>query len=303
MTGRHSALAVLVAVVWGVNFVVIDEGLSGFPPVLLVSLRFVLVALPLVFLVPRPRASWRAVVGVGTFMSLCQFSLLYVALHLGMPAGLASLVLQAQVVFTLVLAAAVLGERPTRRQVLGAGVGMTGLAVVAVGHGVSAPVLPLLVTVAASLSWAVGNVISRGARVASGLSLVVWSALVVPVPTFLLALALDGPAAVGHALAHPTAAAIVATLYTAYGASLLGYAIWNSLLARYPAGAVVPYILLVPVVGIAAAWVVQGEVPDAVELAGGAVMLAGVAAATIRTRRPAAVPAGPEVVLPGAGGR
>lgn len=273
------------------NFVVIDEGLSGFPPFLLVSLRFVLVAVPLVFLVPRPRTSWRNVVGVGVFMSLCQFSLLYLALHLGMPAGLASLVLQAQVVFTIALAAAVLRERATRRQVAGAAVGMAGLAVVAAGHGAGAPVLPLLVTIAAALSWAVGNVISRRAQVRSGLSLVVWSALVVPVPTFALALALDGPDAVGHALAHPTGAAVFATLYTAYGASLLGYAIWNSLLARYPAGAVVPYILLVPVVGIAAAWLVQGETPDAIELAGGVVMLVGVATATIRSRRAVASPA------------
>jgi O-acetylserine/cysteine efflux transporter len=291
MSGRHSGLAVLVAVVWGVNFVVIDEGLAGMPPLLLVSLRFVLVAFPLIFFVPRPATSWRTVVAVGSFMSLFQFSLLYLGLHLGMPAGLASLVLQAQVVFTIALAAVVLGERATRRQVLGATVGMVGLAVVAAGHGAGAPVLPVLVTIAAALSWAIGNVLSRRARVASGLSLVVWSALVVPVPAFGLALLLDGPGPVGQALTHLTAAAVFATFYTAFGASLLGYAIWNSLLARYPAGAVVPYILLVPVVGIAAAWIVQGEAPDAVELAGGVVMLIGVAAAVVRTRPPVPAPA------------
>jgi O-acetylserine/cysteine efflux transporter len=291
MSGRHSALAIMVAVVWGINFVVIDEGLSGMPPLLLVSLRFLLVALPLVFLVPRPETSWRNVVGVGSFMSLGQFSLLYLGLHLGMPAGLASLVLQAQVVFTMVLAAVLLGERATRRQVAGAAVGMAGLATVAVGHGARAPVLPVLVTIAAALSWAIGNVLSRRARVASGLSLVVWSALLVPIPTFGLALLLDGPGPVGHALTHLTGAAIFATFYTAYGASLIGYAIWNSLLARYPAGAVVPYILLVPVVGIAASWIVQGETPDAVELSGGVVMLAGVAGAVVRTRRPVGSPA------------
>jgi O-acetylserine/cysteine efflux transporter len=261
------------------------------PPLLLVSLRFVLVALPLVFLVPRPETIWRNVVGVGSFMSLGQFSLLYLGLHLGMPAGLASLVLQAQVVFTMVLAAVLLGERATRRQVAGAAVGMAGLATVAVGHGARAPVLPVLVTIAAALSWAIGNVLSRRARVASGLSLVVWSALLVPIPTLGLSLLLDGPGPVGHALTHLTGAAIFATFYTAYGASLIGYAIWNSLLARYPAGAVVPYILLVPVVGIAASWIVQGETPDAVELIGGVVMLAGVAGAVVRTRRPVGSPA------------
>lgn len=287
MSGRHSGLAVLVAVVWGINFVVIDEGLAGMPPLLLVSLRFLLVVFPLIFFVPRPATDWRNVVAVGSFMSLFQFALLYLGLHLGMPAGLASLVLQAQVIFTIGLAAVVLGERATRRQVLGAGVGMVGLAVVAIGRSTGAPVLPVLVTIAAALSWAIGNVLSRRARVASGLSLVVWSALVVPVPAFGLALLLDGPGAVGHALTHLTAAAVFATFYTAIGASLLGYAIWNSLLARYPAGAVVPYILLVPVVGIAASWVVQGEVPDAVELVGGAIMLVGVGAAVLRSRRAA----------------
>jgi O-acetylserine/cysteine efflux transporter len=285
VSSKHSALAVLVAVVWGVNFVVIAEGLGGVPPMLLVAIRFTLVALPLVFFVPRPAAGWRTVLAVGSFMSLGQFSLLYVGMHLGMPAGLASLVLQAQVVFTMVIARLALGERSTGRQVSGALVGTAGLAVVAVAHGIRAPLVPLLITLGAGLSWAIGNVVSRRAQVRSGLSLVVWSALVVPVPAFALSLALDGPHAVGHTLGHLPLAAILSTLYTVLGASLLGYVVWNSLLARYPAGAVVPYVLLVPPVGILAAWLVQGETPSALELVGGAVMLTGVAAATISRPR------------------
>jgi O-acetylserine/cysteine efflux transporter len=291
VTAKHSLLAVLVAVVWGVNFVVIDEGLSGVPPLLLVAIRFTLVAVPLVFFVPRPAADWRTVVAVGSFMSLGQFSLLYLGLHLGMPAGLASLVLQAQVVLTMVLARVALGERSTRRQIAGAVLGTAGLAVVAIAHGASAPLVPLLVTLGAALSWAIGNVVSRRARVSSGLSLVVWSALVVPVPALALSVALDGREAVVHTFAHLPLAAILSTGYTVVGASLLGYVVWNSLLARYPAGAVVPYVLIVPPVGILTAWLVQHENPTLEELAGGAVMLAGVAAATI-TRRPRAKSSG-----------
>jgi O-acetylserine/cysteine efflux transporter len=283
---RHRALAVLVAVVWGVNFVVIDAGLAGVPPLLLVAVRFTLVALPLVAVVPRPDAPWRTVVAVGAFMSLGQFSLLYLGIHLGMPPGLASLVLQAQVIGTIALARVALGERPSRRQLAGALVGTAGLAVVATARGLSSPALPLLLTLGAALSWAVGNVISRKARVRSGLSLVVWSALVVPVPSLALSLLVDGPDAVGRALAHPPVSAVLATAYTVYGASLLGYAVWNGLLARYPAGAVVPYVLLVPPVGIAAAWLLQGETPGVAEVVGGAVMLLGVAAATVPPRRP-----------------
>jgi O-acetylserine/cysteine efflux transporter len=282
---RHSILAVLVTVVWGVNFVVIDEGLADVPPLLLVAVRFTLVAVPLVAVVPRPDAPWRTVVAVGGFMSLGQFTLLYLGLHLGMPPGIASLVLQAQVIATIALARLVLGEHPTRRQVAGALVGTAGLAVVAAARGLSAPALPLLLTLGAALSWATGNVISRQARVRSGFSLVVWSALVVPVPALALSLAVDGPDAVGRALAHPPVSAVLATAYTVYGASLLGYGVWNGLLARYPAGAVVPYVLLVPPVGIAAAWLIRGETPGVPELTGGAVMLLGVAAATVQPRR------------------
>ncbi|WP_019144160.1 EamA family transporter [Aeromicrobium massiliense] len=290
MSPRHSLLAVLVALVWGLNFVVIDAGLQDVPPLLFLAFRFVLVAFPLVLLVPRP-GPWRDVLVIGAFMSLGQFSLLYVALDLGMPAGLASLVLQAQVMFTVVIAAVALGERSTAQQVVGVGVGTVGLLVVALAHGLRAPVLPLLVTIGAALSWAIGNVAARRARMASGLGLVAWSALVVPVPALALSLVVDGPAEVGDAIAGLGWTAVLSTAYTVVFASLFGYVVWNGLLARYPAGAVVPFILLVPVVGILAAWLVQDEVPTALETAGGLVMLSGVAIASVRLRRREVVPA------------
>lgn len=288
MSPRHSLLALTVMVIWGANFVVIDAGLDGVPPLLFLAMRFLLVALPLVFFVPRPQATWQQVVAVGTFMSLGQFSLLYISLDLGMPAGLASLVLQAQVIFTIVIAAVVIKEPPTRRQLVGATLGTIGLVLVVVAHGASAPILPLIVLLGAALSWATGNVIARSAGIASGFSLVVWSALVVPIPALVLSLLVDGPDEIATAMTHLSGAAIASTAYTAIGASLIGYGIWNTLLARYPASAVVPYVLLVPVIGIATAWIVQDEVPTGLEIVGGAVMLTGVAVATIsRSRRPA----------------
>ena len=285
LSPRHALLAALVMVVWGCNFVAIDAGLDDVPPLLFLAVRFTLVAFPLVLLVPRPSAPWRDVVAIGASMSLGQFSLLYVALDLGMPAGLASLVLQAQVIFTIVVAAVVLREVPTRMQVVGAAVGTAGLVLVVVAHGVTSPVVPVLVMLGAALSWAVGNVVARRAGIASGLSLVVWSALVVPLPALGLSLLLDGPAEVARAVGDFSGVALLSTAYTVYGASLVGYTIWNGLLARYPAAAVVPFVLLVPPVGILAAWLVQDEVPTVLELAGGAVMLVGVALATIRLSR------------------
>ncbi|MBT0771863.1 EamA family transporter [Kineosporia sp. J2-2] len=282
MSTRDSLLAVMVTVIWGMNFVVIDEGLSGFPPLLFVALRFVVVLLPAVFLIPRPAVPWSTLLLVGTFLSLGQFAFLYTSLHAGMPSGLASLVLQGQVVGTVVIAAVALHERPGRRACAGVGLGALGLAVVAVGRSAHTPLPALGLCVCAALSWAAGNVLSRRAAVASGLSMTVWSALVVPVPLVALSLLVDGPAEVRHALTHISLGNIASTLYTAVLASLVGYGIWNTLLARYNAAQVVPFTLLVPVVGLVTAWLVQHERPGRFELLGGLILLAGVAVVAIR---------------------
>ena len=286
MDRRDSLLAALVALIWGVNFLVIDWGMVGVPPLLFLVFRFVAVAVPAVFFVPRPQVSWRVLAVVGATMSLGQFSLLYIALDLGMPPGLAGLVLQAQVVFTVVLSTAALREVPTRQQLVGVLLGFSGLMVIAAGRGGSVPLVALLLTLLAALSWATGNVVVRAAKVRGGLSVTVWSALVVPIPALMLALAVDGRSGIADGLAAFGWQAAVSTAYTAVLASLVGYAIFNSLLARWPAAAVVPWILLVPVFSMSAAWLVLGEVPAAGEVIGGVVMLAGLVAALRRPTTP-----------------
>ncbi|MEE2570460.1 EamA family transporter [Pseudarthrobacter sp. J64] len=294
MNLRHAALAVLVAVLWGVNFVAIDLGLHTngreVPPLLFVALRFVLVVFPCIFFIPKPDVGWKAIAGVGLLMSAGQFGLLYLSMAWGMPAGLASLVLQAQVLFTVLLAAGLLGERPTRLQLAGIALGVVGLLAVAVGRSLVAPVLPLLITLAAALSWAAGNIVARKAKAASGLGLVVWSGAVVPIPLLGLSLLVDGPSAVVGTLMDLQPATIGSALYTAIFASLVGYGIWNGLLSRYPSSSVVPFTLLVPVVGISAAWVVLGEIPTTADLVGGALLLGGVATAVFGSRRRPAAP-------------
>ncbi len=291
MNLRDSLLAVLVAVLWGLNFVAIDIGLhaggQNFPPLLFVAMRFVLVVFPWIFFVRKPDVSWKAIIGVGLFMSAGQFGLLYLAIALGMPAGLASLVLQAQVLLTVLLAAGFLGERPSRRQLAGVALGVAGLVLVAVGRSAVAPLLPLVIVLAAALSWAAGNVIVRRAKAASGMGLVVWSGAVVPLPLGALSVLVDGPDSVWRSLSTLQAPTLLSALYTAVFASLVGYGIWNRLLASHPSSAVVPFTLLVPVVGMSAAWLVLAEVPSPTELAGGLLLLGGVATAVLTSgRRP-----------------
>jgi len=293
MPRRDALLAALVALLWGVNFVAIDLGMGGVPPLLFLAVRFTAVVLIAIWFVPRPRVAWQKIVGVGAFMALGQFGFLYVSMAAGMPPGLASLVLQAQVVLTILIAAGVLRERPTPAQIAGVILGSAGLAIVAVGRGGHVPLAALALCLAGALSWAIGNVIARAAKAPGGLAMTVWSGLVVPVPALALALLIDGPDAVARGIAAFGWAAAASTAYTVIGATLIGYGIYNGLLARNPASSVAPWILLVPVVGILSAWIVRGEVPTPGELAGGGLLVAGVVVASgvrarARGRRPGA---------------
>jgi O-acetylserine/cysteine efflux transporter len=287
---RDSLLAALVATIWGFNFVVIDWGMASCPPLLFAAIRFAAVVFPAIFFVRRPDAPWRVVARVGLFMSLGQFGLLYVAMDAGMPPGLAALVLQAQVIFTIVIAAGALRELPTPTQVAGVAIGSIGLVIVALGRGGQVTGIALMICLLAALSWGIGNVISRASGVkGGGLSLTVWSAVVVPVPLLVLSLGVDGPAAVGDALASFSWHAALSTLYTAALASLVGYGLFNTLLARNPSSSVVPWVLLAPVVAMTMAWLLLDQRPTTAEMAGGLVLILGVLIA-IRSGQSAGVP-------------
>ncbi|MCP2366087.1 O-acetylserine/cysteine efflux transporter [Agromyces flavus] len=293
MTRRDMLLAALVATMWGFNFVVIDWGMDGIPPLFFVAIRFAVVALAVV-VVPRPLASWKTVVGVGLFMSLGQFALLYTSIALGLQPGIAALLLQAQVVLTILVAALALRERPTHLQVAGVLLGTVGLGIVAFGRGGDAPALAVVLCLLAALSWAVGNVVARRAgpvapaRRLGALSLTVWSSLVVPLPALGLSALIEGPDAIAAGIVAFGWRPLLSTLYTAGLCTLVGYAIFNGLLARNRSASVVPWVLLAPVVAMLSAALLLGQVPNVWETAGGAVLVAGVFVANAPGRRRAA---------------
>ena len=284
MPPRHVALAVLIAVVWGVNFVVIHAGLQHFPPLLFSALRFTFVAIPAVFVVGRPRVPWRWVVAVGFSLGVASFGLLFVGIDQGMPAGLSTLVLQTQVIFTVAFAGLVLGERPRRAQILGAAIALAGLAVIATDRASSSPVLPFLLVIAAAAAWGVSNVCTRIAQPPDGLALMVWASLVAPLPLLGLALAFEGPQQIGDALRGIDLGGIGALAYIVGPSTLFGFAAWSGLLRRYPAATVAPFTLLVPVFGIAAAALTLGERPSAPELGGAALVILGLLYGLARPR-------------------
>jgi len=284
MPARSVALVVLVAAVWGVNFVVIHVGLDHFPPLLFNALRFSCMAVPAIFLVGRPRIPWRYVLGFGFLLGVVKFGLLFVSLDLGMPAGLGSLLLQLQVIFTIVFAGILLHERPRRQQMAGAAVAFAGLAVIGIDRAAAAPVLPFLLVLAAAGAWGVTNVITRVAQPPDPLAMLVWASLVAPLPLLGLSLLFEGPAEIGDALAGIDAEAIAALVFVSGVSGLFGFAVWTALLKRHSAASVTPFALLVPVFGIASAALALGERPSALELGGAVLICAGLAATLLPAR-------------------
>lgn len=289
-------LALVVVLLWGLNFIAIDIALRDFPPLLFAALRFAVIAVPTVLLVPRPRLPWRWLLGYGAGFGVVQFAFLFLAIDAGMPAGLASLVLQSSAPMTVVLGAALLAERLTPRQMAGVLLAVAGMVVIGAARAESAAFLPFALTLVAAAGWAVGNLCSRLAQPESPFRLVLWMSVVPPLPLLAVSLAVEGPdadlAALRAAAEGEAWAALGALAYIVLLATLVGSGLWATLLKRHAASAVAPYSLLIPVVGMTAAWLVLDERPSLVEVLGGVVVGVGVLLGTTarRRERPVVVP-------------
>ena len=299
---RDVLAALVVVFVWGVTFVVIKIGVETSPPLLLSALRFTFAAIPAVFFIRPPKTKAAYVIAYGVTLGVVQFGLLFIAMRLGLPTGLASLLVQAQVFFTIGFAVLALRQRPSRVQLIGVIVGCLGIAVIGVERATGAAILPFLIVLVAAAGWGAANVIGmKVAMVAREpvdmLSFTIWAALAAPLPLFALSFGIEGHAAV-EALLHPTWLLGFVVLFLAGPAHVFGFGIWSRLLSLHPAAAVTPFALLVPVFGILSARIAFAEPMSLVEWIGGALVLSGLAINVFGGRlmtlgRSARLPAGP----------
>ena len=268
MSRKDGVLALLVVVVWGLNFVVIKVGLHNMPPLMLAGLRFMLVAFPAIFFVARPKVPLNLLLGYGLTISFAQFAFLFCAINFGMPAGLASLVLT-------------FGERLHGKQLAGIALAIFGVLVLIEDslNGQHVAMLGFMLTLAAAFSWACGNIfnkkiMSHSTRPAV-MSLVIWSALIPIIPFFVASLILDGSATMIHSLVTIDMTTILSLMYLAFVATIVGYGIWGTLLGRYETWRVAPLSLLVPVVGLASAALLLDERLTGLQFFGAVLIMTG----------------------------
>lgn len=273
--------ALAVVVVWGLNFVVMKLGLQTLNPMVLGALRFMAASLPFLLFVRPPALPWRYIASYGLAQGLGQFGFLFLGLQLGMTAGMASVVMQTQAFFTLLLAVPLLHERARFSQWLGLAVALGGLLMIASAHGEGPGQMTLagfVLTLSAAFMWAVSNLVARVASKVSDYQpfpFIVWSSVFPILPFTALALWTDGVDSVVRQIGAMGAGAWFSVWYLALGATLLAYTLWTQLLKRHPAGRITPFSLLVPVVGLWAAWAFYGEAPLMAQWAGTGLVLMG----------------------------
>lgn len=288
MRSRHVLLATLIAALWGFNFVPIKVALDDFPPLLMAALRFTAAAVPAVFLVRRPPVAARWFVLIGVPLGVGQFGLLFIGMSMGMPAGLASVVLQVQAIFTALFAGLLLRERLAARQIAGMAVAFAGVALLGAAQAEGgSPVAAFLMCLGGAAGWGLANVGMRRMNQVTeqpvdAFGFMVWMSLVPPVPLLVLSLVFEGPGALPDSMRHVSLAGLASLAFIAYVATLFGFGAWGWLMRRYEAGTVAMYSLLVPPFGLVSAALLLGEHVGTTRLAGAALIIAGVGAGSVR---------------------
>jgi O-acetylserine/cysteine efflux transporter len=278
---RDLVLTLAIVTLLGFSFVPIKVGLREIPPFALAALRFFFAAVPLVLFIKPPRMPWRYIAAYGFAIGVCQFGVLFLGIKLGMPAGLASLVIQVQVFFTIGLGIIYLGDRFQRHNLMGAAIAVAGVILLAVYKFTSGPTGSLIgfaLVIVAAFAWGVGNIIAKraaGEHEPDMFALVVWSSLVPPLPLAALSYAFEGGAAAWHAVATASALAWVCALFLAWGATLTGFAVWAGLMHRYPTALISPFALLIPVSGLVSGALFLGEGLAPLQIAGVLLVFAG----------------------------
>jgi len=259
MTLPRLCLIFLLVLVWGFNFVIIQWGLNGMPPVFLAFSRFFLTSLPAVFFLKKPKIPFRRVVLYGLVIFAAQFSFFFTGMHWGVSPGLASILIQAHVFFSLFLAALIFHEKIQPWQMIGALIAFSGIAYAGfhVNANFSLPGFFFLLTAAAL--WGTGSVISKTLGKVNMISLVVWGSLVAWPPLLLLSLFLEGPSAIMHSLENLSWTSVTAVLYLTYLSTFFGYGLWSWLIHHMPISSVVPFTLLTPVIAILSSALVLKE--------------------------------------------
>ncbi|CEG58674.1 EamA family transporter [Legionella fallonii] len=276
MPTSHLLLTLLVVVIWGLNFIFVKLGLGELSPLLLCAVRFFLASIPAVFFIKPPAGvPFKIIALYGLVMFALQFAFVFMGMSAGMTPGMASLIMQVQVFFSMFFAVIFLGEQLNISQIVGALVAFMGIGVVALHFDADVSLLGFIMILAAAATWGVGNLITKKIKTNNFVAVIVWGSFVACFPMLLLSLLFEGPQQIAASYNQLTWTGIGSLCYIVYASTWVGYGIWNWLLGRYPVGMIVPFTLLVPVVGMLSSILLLGEPFQLWKLVSGLLVISG----------------------------
>jgi O-acetylserine/cysteine efflux transporter len=295
MKPRDVLRALLVMVVWALNFPISKLGFIDFPPLLFMALRFALVAALLCPFFRPQRAKLRQIMLVSVTLGTFHFSLMFSGLA-RTDSATAALLVQSQVPFAALLAALVFKDRVTRRSLIGMTIALLGIALIVGEPRFGSDPVPVAMILAAAFAWSVANIQFKQIGPIDGFALSGWMAFFASPQLLVLSLLLERHqlAAIANAGWHGWGA-------VAWGAiviSILSYGLWYPLMRKYPVNQVIPYTLLIPAFTVAASYLILGDRLDVQSMLGGATTIAGVAIIVLRRT---AVPRAPGPPSPAKG--
>lgn len=292
MKFKEHLLAVLVVLIWGFNFVVIRWGIEDLHPLTMTLLRFLLTAIPMIFFIKKPDVAMGYVLGYGVLFGAGVWGLVNWAVFIGMPAGLASLLLQLSPFLTVLVTVVVFKEKLRLTQIIGIAIAFVGFLTICVlktntADGNTVSYVGMILMFLAALFWSICNVIIKIAKPKNVVSFTVWSSLFVPIPILVLTLlyGMLNETAMDALLQLPSIKGWVSVLFQAFITTLFGYSVWNRLIGRCGLAQVAPYSLLVPVSGLFFGWIVYDETLSLFELAGSLLVLLGLLLLTVSFTR------------------
>lgn len=281
---KHLLLILLVILIWGMNFLFVTFSLTEISPLLLCALRFLFASIPAIFFIKPPAISFKIVALYGLIMFALQFSLLFYGMHHDIAPGMASLLLQTQVFFSMLFASIFLGEKPYSWQIIGALISFTGIGIIALHFDTNMSAIGFICILAAAATWGIGNLITKKIQHINMMALVIWGSFVACFPMLLIAFIFEGPASFAYTYHHLTWTGAGSLAYVVYASTWVGYGVWNWLVSRYPVSMVVPYTLLVPIVAIISSVLVLGEPFQPWKVAAGLFVIGGLCVNILGTR-------------------
>lgn len=291
MARKDLGLVVLVMLIWGFNFSMIKMGVTDVDPLLVVAARFALAVFPIIFFIPKPNVSWRYLFSYGVVFGVGVWGMASWSITAGVSSGMTSVLLQSNVLFSILVGVLVYKESMSRNKAIGSVLAMAGLVISIIGTQGNITPFGLALVLMASISWPIVSMIVKKANVKQVFAFNVWGMLFAPLPLVGLSIGLNGTDVLAQAYLAWDGSTTVAVLFQAYPTTLFGYWLWNRMLLKYPMSTVVPLNLLVPVFGVLSGWLIYDEVLSVTQIAASCVFLAGILLITLKPKAARTVPA------------